>query len=63
MSCGGVENGSPTPFLCSDPFPMPKVDVRGSLKYDLSSVSNLTYSGTPSKVDGKKSGGSTISHR
>jgi serine/threonine-protein kinase len=39
------------------------LDVRASLKYDLSSVSNLTYSGNPSKVDGKKSGGATISHR
>lgn len=40
-----------------------KIDVRSSLKYDLSSVSNLTYSGTPLKVDGKESGGATISHR
>jgi len=39
-----------------------KVDVRVSLKYDLSSVSSLRYSGNPSKLDGKKSGGSTISH-
>jgi hypothetical protein len=40
-----------------------KVDVRASLKYDLSSISSLIYSGNPSKLDGKKSGGATISHR
>jgi hypothetical protein len=39
-----------------------KVDVRASLKYDVSSVSSLKYSGNPSKLDGKKSGGATISH-
>jgi len=38
------------------------LDVRASLKYDLSSGSNLTYSGTPAKVDGKKSDGATLSH-
>jgi serine/threonine-protein kinase len=38
-----------------------KVDVRVSLKYDLSSVSSLKYSGNPTKLDGKKSGGATIS--
>jgi eukaryotic-like serine/threonine-protein kinase len=37
------------------------VDARGKLKYELSSASSLTYQGKPSSLEGKKSGGSSIS--
>jgi hypothetical protein len=39
------------------------VRATGSLSYDLSSASHLSYRGNPSSVTGKKSGGSSISHR
>jgi eukaryotic-like serine/threonine-protein kinase len=40
-----------------------KLDVQASLKYDVSSVSGLRYSGNPAKLVGKKLGGATISPR
>jgi hypothetical protein len=39
------------------------VAVRGTLRYDLSSASHLSYRGEPSSVKGKKSGGSMVSQR
>jgi len=39
------------------------IDVRGSLIYDLSSVSHLNFRGNPPAVTGKKSGCSTVSPR
>jgi serine/threonine-protein kinase len=39
------------------------VDARVKLKYELSSHSHLEYLGDPSTLEGRKSGGATISHR
>jgi serine/threonine protein kinase len=39
-----------------------KVAVSGSLDYDVSSVSQLTYKGSPAHVEGKRTGGSHVSH-
>jgi hypothetical protein len=39
------------------------VAASGSLKYHLSSVSHLTYSGSPAKLEGEKTGGSHLSHK
>ena len=39
------------------------VDARVKLKYELSSASSLTYQGEPSSLEGKKSGGSSISRK
>ncbi len=39
-----------------------KVAVSESLEYDVSSVSHLTYKGNPAHVDGKRTGGSHVTH-
>ncbi len=39
-----------------------KVAVSESLDYEVSSVSHLTYKGDPAHVEGKRSGGSHVSH-
>jgi eukaryotic-like serine/threonine-protein kinase len=39
-----------------------KVAVSESLDYDVSSVSHLTYKGNPAHVEGKRTGGSHVSH-
>jgi eukaryotic-like serine/threonine-protein kinase len=39
-----------------------RVAVSGSLDYELSSASHLTYKGNPSHVEGKRTGASHISH-
>jgi serine/threonine-protein kinase len=39
------------------------VAASNSIKYDISSVSHLTYSGDPAKVEGHKTGASHLSHK
>ncbi len=39
-----------------------KIAVSGFLDYEVSSVSHLTYKGNPSHAQGKRTGGSHVSH-